>query len=86
MQRDLEASELFCKHDDAHYGSDALRREKNHGRTLQRKLARLEAENHMLKGANRRRQQACAQWRESYANVSVHVQSLVIVLLTQRWL
>ena len=86
MQRDLEALELVCKHYDACYGAEALRKEKNRVRALQRRLAKLEAETLVLKGANRRWQLACQQWRESYANVSVHVQNLVNVLHTQHWL
>ena len=86
MQRDLEALELVCKHYDACYSSDALRREKNRVRTLQRRLTKLEAENALSKGANRRWQQACQQWRESYANMSVHVRTLDAVLRTEQWL
>ena len=86
MQRDLEALEIVCKHYDACYGSIPLRKEKNKVRTLQRRLAKLEAENLVLKGANRRWQQACQQWRESYANVNVAARHLVNVLQTQHWL
>ena len=86
MQRDLEALEIVCKHYNACYGQDSLRKERNRIRALQRRLAKLEAENLVLKGANRRWQQACQQWRESYANVSVHTRSLVNVLQTQHWL
>ena len=86
MQRDLEALELVCKHYDAFYSSDALRREKNRVRALQRRLTKLEAENALLKGANRRWQQACQQWRDSYSNISVHVRTLDAALFTQRWL
>ena len=49
MQRDLEALEFVCKHYDACYSSDALRREKNRGRALQRRVTKLEAENALLK-------------------------------------
>ena len=73
MQRDLEALELVCKHYDACYSSDALRREKNRVRALQRRLFKLEAENAVLKSANVRWREACREWRESYANVSCHV-------------
>ena len=86
MQRDLEALEIVCKHYDAFYGSDALRREKNRVRALQRRLIKLEAENAVFKSANRRWREACQQWRESYANISVHVRNLDAALRTQHWL
>ena len=54
MQRDLEAFELVCKHYDACYSSDALRKEKNRVRTLFRRLLKLETENAVLKNGNRR--------------------------------
>ena len=57
MQGDLEALELVCKRYDAFYSSDALRRKTNRARALQRRLTKLEAENPLLKGANRRWQQ-----------------------------
>ena len=42
MQCDLEALELVCKHYDAFYGADALRKEKHRVRALQRRLCKLE--------------------------------------------
>ena len=86
MQRDLEALELVCTHYDACYASDALRKEKNRVRALQRRMKNLEAENAVLKSGNRRWREACQQWRESYANVSVHVRALESALRTQHWL
>ena len=86
MHTDLQALEIVCKHYTAQHGTDCLRQQKNKVRALQRRVAKLEAENLILKNANRRWQQACAQWRESYANVSVHVQNLINVLHTQHWL
>ena len=67
MQRDLEALEIVCKHYDAFYSSDALRKEKNRVRALQRRVNKLEAENAVLKGGNRRWREACKQWRDSYS-------------------
>ena len=86
MHTDLEALEVVCKHYKAMHGTECLRQQKNKVRALQRRVAKLEAENLVLKNANRRWQLACAQWRESYANVRVHVQNLVNVLHTQHWL
>ena len=86
MQRDLEALELVCKHYDACYSSEALRKEKNKVRALQRRLFKLESENAVLKSANGRWREACAEWRQSYASVSVHVRNLDNVLRTQHWL
>ena len=86
MHTDLQALEIVCKHYTAQHGTECLRQQKNKVRVLQRRVAKLEAENLILKNANKRWQQACAQWRESYANVSVHVHSLVSVLRTQHWL
>ena len=86
MHTDLQGLEIVCKHYTAQHGNDCLRQQKNKVRTLQRRVAKLEAENLILRNANTRWQQACAQWRESYANVSVHVQNLVNVLHTQHWL
>ena len=86
MQSDLEALELMCKHYDACYSSNALRKEKTRVRALQRRVTRLEADNALLKGANRRWQQACQQWRVSYANVNMHVRTLDAALRTQHWL
>ena len=57
MRSNLEALEFVCKHYDACYSSDALRREKNRVRALQRRLFKLESENVVLKSANER-------WRE----------------------
>ena len=59
MQRDLEALELVCKHYEATYSSDALRKEKNRVRGLQRRVTKLEAENAVLKAGNRRWREAC---------------------------
>ena len=86
MHTDLEALEIVCKHYRTEHSSQCLRQQKNKVRCLQRRLAKIEAENLILRGANRQWQRACAQWRESYANVSVHVQNLVNVLRTQHWL
>ena len=86
MQRDLEALEIVCKHYDACYSSDALRKDKNRVRALRRRLLKIEAENEVLKGANRRWREACQQWRVSYSNVSVHVRTLDAALRTQHWL
>jgi len=86
MQRDLEALELVCTHYDAFYSSDALRKEKNRVRALQRRMVKLEAENAVLKNANSRWREACQQWRDSYANISVHVRNLDAALRTQHWL
>jgi len=86
MQRDLEALELVCKHYDACYSNESLRKEKNKVRALQRRLLKLESENAVLKSANGRWREACGQWRESYANVSFHVRNLDASLRTQHWL
>ena len=86
MQHDLEALEIVCKHYNACHGNDALRKEKNRIRALQRRLAKLEAENLVLKGANRRWQAACQEWRLSYQNVNSAARNLVNVLQTQHWL
>ena len=86
MHTDLRALEVVCKHYTAEHGTECLRQQKNKVRALQRRVAKLESENLILKHANRRWQLACAQWRESYANVSVHVQNLINVLRTQHWL
>ena len=86
MQRDLEALELVCKYYDACYSSDALRKEKNRVRALQRRMVKLEAENAVLKHANSRWREACQQWRDSYSNISVHVRNLDAALRTQHWL
>ena len=86
MQRDLEALELVCKHYDAFYSKDALRKEKNRVRALQRRMLKLEAENAVLKNANSRWREACQQWRDSYSKISVHVRNLDAALRTQHWL
>ena len=86
MQRDLEAQNLVCKHYDAFYNSEALRKEKNRVRALQRQLSKLESEILVLKSANRTWRQACQQWRDSYANVRVHMQKLNNELRTEHWL
>ena len=86
MQRDLEALELVCKHYDAFYGADALRKEKNRVRVLQRRISKLEAENFVLKSGNARWRAACQQWRDSFANVQQHVRTLDAALHTQHWL
>ena len=49
MQRDIEALEIVCKHYDACYTSDALRKEKNRVRVLQRRLSKLESEKYPVK-------------------------------------
>ena len=86
MQRDLEGLELVCKHYNAFYSSDALRRAKNRMRALQRRVIKLEAENALFRNANRRWREACQQWRDSYAVVSLHVRNLDAALRTQHWL
>ena len=86
MQRDLEALELVCKHYDACFSSEALRKEKNKVRALQRRLFKLESENAVLKSANGRWREACGEWRQSYASVKVHVRNLDAALRTQHWL
>ena len=86
MQRDLEALELVCKHYDAFYGVDALPKEKNRVRALQRRMKNLEAENAVLKSGNRRWREACQQWRDSYSTISVHVRTLDAALRSQHWL
>ena len=86
MQRDLEALELVRKHYDAEYGADSLRKEKNTVRVLQRRLAKLEAEVHVLKSGNARWRDACQQWRDSFTNVRQHVRTLDMALRTQHWL
>ena len=65
MQRDIEALELMCKNYDAFYSSDALRKEKNRVRALQRRVTKLEAENAVLKGGIKRWREACQQHRRS---------------------
>ena len=55
MQRDLEALELVCKHYDAFYSKDALRKEKNRVRALQLVLCRNlnpEPSDHLPAGVN----------------------------------
>ena len=86
MQRDLEALELVCTHYDACYASDALRKEKNRVRALQRRVNKLESENAVLKSGNMRWREACQQWRDSYSNISQHVRTLDAALRTQHWL
>ena len=86
MQRDLEALEIVCTHYGAFYNSEALRKEKIRVRSLQRQLSKLEVENRILKSANMAYRQAVQQWRNSYANVSVHVQKLNNALRTEHWL
>ena len=86
MQRDLEALELVCKHYDAFYASDALRKEKNRVRVLQRRMKNLEAEIAVLKSGNRRWREACQQWRNSYSIINQHVRNLDAALRTQHWL
>ena len=86
MQRDLEALELVCRHYDAEYGAEALRKEKNRVRVLQRRLAKLEAEVRILKGGNARWREACQQWRDSFTHVQQHVRTLDNALRTQHWL
>ena len=86
MQRDIEALEIVCKHYDAFYNSESLRKEKNRVRVLQRQISKLESEINVLKSANMTYRQACQQWRNSYATVSVHVQKLSNVLRTEHWL
>ena len=86
MQRDLEGLEVVCKHYDAFYSKDALRKEKNRVRALQRRVIKLETENALFRNANRRWREACQQWRDSYAVVSLHVRNLDAALRTQHWL
>ena len=86
MQRDLEALEVVCKHYDAFYSKDALRKEKHRVRALQRRGIKLETENALFRNANRRWREACQQWRDSYAVVSLHVRNLDAALRTQHWL
>ena len=85
MQRDLEGLEVVCKHYNATYGIEALRKEKNRVRVLQRQVSKLEAENRILKSANMTYRQAVQKWRNSYANVSVYVQKLNNALRTEHW-
>ena len=85
MQRDLEALEVVCTHYGALYSKEALRKEKHRVRTLQRQLSKLEVQNRILKSANLAYRQAVQQWRISYANVSVHVQTLTNALRTEHW-
>ena len=86
MHTDLEALEVVCKYYTAQHGTEGLRQQKNKVRTLQRRIAKLEAENVNLRTANKSWQLACAQWRESYANVNVHVRNLVNAVRTEHWL
>ena len=85
MQRDLEALEVVCTHYGAVYSKEALRKEKNRVRVLQRQISKLEVENRILKSANLAYRQAVQQWRNSYACVSVHVQKLNNALRTEHW-
>ena len=86
MHTDLEALETVCKHYRTEHGSQCLRQQKNKVRCLQRRLAKAEAEIRDLKVASNRWKQACIQWRESYAEVSVHVLDLSRSLQAQHWL
>ena len=86
MQRDIEALEIVCKHYDAFYSSESLRKEKSRVPGLQRRISKLESEINVLKSANMTYRQACHQWRNSYVNVSVYVQKLANVLRTEHWL
>ena len=86
MQKDLEALEIVCKHYDAEYGTDALRKEKNRVRLLQRRVVKLEAEIRVLKSGNLQMREACHQWRDSFENVQKHVKILDIALRTEHWL
>lgn len=52
MQRDLEALEVVCTHYRAHHASEALRKEKNRVRNLQRKVVKLECEVSSLRKIN----------------------------------
>ena len=85
MQRDLDALDVVCKYYNATYGIEALRKEKNRVRVLQRQVSKLEAENRILKSANMTYRQAVQQWRNSYANVSVYVTKLNNALRTEHW-
>ena len=86
MQRDIEALDIVCKHYDASNNLESLRKEKNRVRVLQRRISKLESEINVLRSANMTYRQACQQWRNSYANVSVHMQKLSNVLRTEDWL
>ena len=86
MHTDLEALETVCKHYRTEHGSQCLRQQKNKVRCLQRRLAKAEAELQIAKDANHRWRQACAKWRQSYAEISVHVDNLMSALHTQHWL
>ena len=86
MHTDVQALEIVCKHYTSQHGQECLRQQKNKVRTLQRRVAKLEAENLILRNTSKRWQQACAQWRERYANENVHLQNLVKALRTQIWL
>ena len=85
MQRDLEALEVVCTHYGALYSKEALRKEKNRVRVLQRHVSKLEVENRILKSENLASRQAVQQWRNSYACVSVHVQKLNNALRMEHW-
>ena len=85
MQRDIQALEVVSKHYNATYAIEALRKEKNRVRVLQRQVSKLEAENRILKSANMTYRQAVQKWRNSYANVSVYVQKLNNALRTEHW-
>ena len=85
MQRDLEGLEVVCKHYNAMYSAEALRKEKNRVRVLQRQVSKLETENRILKSANLTYRQAVQQWRNSYANVIVYVTKLNNALRTEHW-
>ena len=86
MHTDLEALEIVCMHYRTEHGDECIKQQKNKVRRLQRRLAKAEAEIQELKVASSRWKQACIQWRESYAEVSVHVLDLSRSLQAQHWL
>ena len=86
MHTDIEALETVCTYYSTHHGCTALRQQKNKVRCLQRRLKKVETELQIAKDANHYWRQACVQWRESYAQISVCVRNLMNALHTQHWL
>ena len=63
---DLRALEATCKYFALTHGSDALRKERNKVRRVQRQLAKLQAELYTLRCAHERWKQDAAHWRNRF--------------------
>ena len=63
---DLRPLETVCKHIALTHGSDALRKERNKVRRVQRQLAKLQAELYTLRCAHERWKEDAAHWRNRF--------------------